>query len=181
MVTTVSRPGVTLLELVVALAISSFAILGGVVLLDQLTDSSKRIAQDSVHDATAGNGDRLLRRFLIDAQATTDTARRFRGDEHNAKYLSLCDTPSGWPERCRVILSIDSLPDTSAVIVETDRGDRFEVRRMLGVATFRFLDLAGQRDSLWVRQWETSIAPPGAIAVVVGVDTTVFPLGSVRD
>jgi hypothetical protein len=172
---------VTLLELVIALAISGFAILGGVVLLDQLTDSGKRITEDSMRDATAGNGDRLLRRFLIDGQATTDTALRFRGNEHTASYLSLCDTPSGWSERCRVMLSIDSLPDTSAVIAETDRGERFEVRRVFGVARFRYLDLAAQRDSLWVREWATSIAPPRAIALVVNVDTVVFAFGSVHE
>lgn len=173
--------GVTLLELVVALAISGLAILGGVVLLDQLTDSDKRITQDSIRDATTGNGDRLLRRLLVDARATTDTAMRFRGDEHNAAYLTLCDTPSGWPEQCRVTLSIDSLPDTSAIIAETDRGERFEVRRLLGAATFRFLDLSSSPESLWVRKWATSIELPGAIALVVGVDTTVLPLGSFRD
>jgi len=175
-----NRSGVTLIELIVALAITGMAILGCIMLLDQLNDSHERIRRQRTADASAGNGDRLLRRFLADARTTTDTAERFRGDEHNASYLTLCDTPSGWPESCRVSLTIDSLPDSTAVMAETNRDERFEVRRIAGAATFRYLDLS-TRDSSWVRQWATSIALPGAIAVVVGIDTTVLPLGSSRE
>jgi len=175
-----NRRGVTLVELIVALAITGMAILGCVMLLDQLNDSHERIHRQRTADASAGNGDRLLRRFLADARTTTDTAERFRGDERNASYLTLCDTPSGWPEQCRVALVIDSLPDSSAVVAETNRDERFEVRRIAGAATFRYFD-PSQRDSSWVRQWATSIALPAAIAVVVGIDTTVLPLGSSRE
>ena len=175
-----SRRGVTLLELIIALAISGLAILGCVILLDQVNDSHERISRERVVAATAGNGDRLLRRVLVDAHTTTDTAERFCGDEHNASYLTLCDTPAGWPEACRVTLSLDSLRDSSAIVAETSRDERFEVRRIPGAATFRYLDLSA-RDSSWVRQWATSIALPGAIAIVVGVDTTVLPLGSARE
>jgi prepilin-type N-terminal cleavage/methylation domain-containing protein len=175
-----SRRGVTLLELLIALTISGLAILGCVMLLDQLNDSHERIGREHVADATAGNGDRLLRRLLVDARTTTDTAERFRGDEHNASYLTLCDTPAGWPEACRVTLSVDSLRDSSVIVAETSGDDRFEVRRIPGAATFRYLDLSS-RDSSWVRQWATSIALPGAIGLVVGNDTTVLPLGPARE
>jgi prepilin-type N-terminal cleavage/methylation domain-containing protein len=175
-----SRPGVTLLELIIALAISGLAILGCVMLLDQLNDSHERMSRERAADATASNGDRLLRRLLVDAHTTTDTAERFRGDGHNASYLTLCDTPAGWPEACRVTLSLDSLRDSSAIVAENSRDERFEVRRIPGAATFRYLDLSA-RDSSWVREWATSIALPGAIAIVVGVDTTVLPLGSARE
>lgn len=174
------RRGVTLLELMIALAISGLAIVGGMMLLDQLKDSNLRIGLGSAADATAGNGDRLLRRLLVDAQAAFDSTQRFRGDEHNASYVTLCDTPSGWPELCRANLMIDSLRDSSAIIAETDRNDHFEVRRIVGAATFRYLDLSA-RDSAWVRQWERSITLPTAIAIVAGRDTTVLPLGSTRD
>jgi prepilin-type N-terminal cleavage/methylation domain-containing protein len=183
-----ARRGVTLLELIIALAIAGLAMLGCVMLLDQLNDSHERIVRDRAADATGGNEDRMLRRFLADAHTTTDTAERFRGDEHNASYLTLCDTPSGWPENCRVTLSLDSLRDSSVIVAEAKREEHlddhleehFELRRIAGSATFRYLDLSS-RDSSWVRQWATSIALPGAIALVVGGDTTILPLGSVRD
>jgi prepilin-type N-terminal cleavage/methylation domain-containing protein len=175
-----NRRGVTLLELIIALAIAGLAILGCVMLLDQLNDSHEHIVRDRVADATAGNGDRMLRRLLVDARTTTDSSERFRGDERNANYLTLCDTPNGWPEPCRVALALDSLRASSAIIAETSRGERFELRRVPGAATFRYLDLSA-RDSSWVRQWAMSIALPGAIGLVVGSDTTILPLGSARD
>jgi prepilin-type N-terminal cleavage/methylation domain-containing protein len=179
-----NRSGVTLVELIIALAISGLAILGCVMLLDQLNDAHARISRDRVADATAGNGDRLLRRLLVDAHTTADTADRFRGDEHNASYVTLCDVPSGWPEACRVTLSLDSLRDSTVIVAyiahDSSGDERLDVRGVLGPATFRYLDLSA-RDSLWVRKWATSIALPSAIALVVGFDTTVFPLGSARD
>jgi prepilin-type N-terminal cleavage/methylation domain-containing protein len=179
-----SRRGVTLLELIIALAIAGLAMLGCVMLLDQLNDSQVRIGRDRIADATAGNGDRLLRRLLIDAHTTADTVERFRGDEHNASYLTLCDVPSGWPETCRVNLSLDSLQDSTVIVADIARNansdERLEVRRVPGAATFRYLDLSA-RDSSWVRKWATSIALPSAIAFVVGIDTTILPLGSARE
>ena len=176
-----SRRGLTLLEMLVALSISGLAILGGVMLLDQVDDSDARIVEDSMRDATVANGDRLLRRLLVDAHSTTDTVDRFRGDERNASYLTRCDTPSGWSEPCRARLSVDSIGDSSAVVVETDRGERFEVRRVAGIGTLRYLDHSSDSDSAWVRRWTTSIALPAAIALVAWPDTTIWPLGSVHD
>jgi hypothetical protein len=173
---------VTLVELLIALAITGVAMLGGMLLLDQVNDSNRRISSDSVHDAESGNGDRFLRRLFADVRETTDTAQRFRGEERTARYLTLCDTPGGWAERCLALVSIDSLRDSSVIVAETDLGDRFEVRRMAGSATFRYLDPASPPESSWVRRWATSILPPAALALVVpDGDTTVLPVGSVRD
>ena len=129
-----NRRGVTLIEVIIALAISGLAMLGCIMLLDQLNDSQSRITRERAADATAGNGDRLFRRLLIDAHTTTDTAERFRGDEYNASYLSFCDVPSGWPEACLVRLSLDSLRDSSVIVADIVRGasvdERFDLRRI---------------------------------------------------
>jgi prepilin-type N-terminal cleavage/methylation domain-containing protein len=175
-----SRRGVTLLELLIALSITGFAILGGLMLLDQLNDSGTRIVADRTAGAKEGNGDRLFHRLLQDAYATADSEQRFVGDERNASYLTLCDTPSGWPERCRATITLDSLRDSSVVGVETSFDGPLVVRRLAGAATFRYLDLT-PRDSSWAFRWMTSISLPGAIAIVTATDTAIFPLGSSRD
>ena len=173
--------GTTLLELLVALAITGLAMIGGILLLDQVNDSDRRIDTESRRDARDSNGDRLFRRLLLDARQTSDTADRFRGDERNVSYLTLCDTPSGWPEECRVLLSIGARGDSSIIVAETSPFVRFEVRRAAGSAVFRYLDPTRARDSAWLQRWTPSIALPAAVALVGVSDTTVFPLGSIRD
>ncbi|HEY3554181.1 MAG TPA: prepilin-type N-terminal cleavage/methylation domain-containing protein [Casimicrobiaceae bacterium] len=176
-----SRRGVTLIELLVALAISGLALLGGLALLDQVQDGDARIATNSLRDARVANGDRVLRLLLADARSTTDTADRFRGDERNASFLTLCETASGWSEPCRALLSIDSVGDSSRIIAQDDRGDRQIVREVRGSTVFRYLDLSAAKDSTWIGRWSTSIALPGAIAVISSRDTTVLPMGSVHE
>lgn len=175
------RRGATLLELLVALAIAGLVMLGGVLLLDQVNDSGRRIDAESRRDAAENNGDRVLRRLLVDARPTSDTADRFRGDEQNASYLGLCDMPSGWPEPCRVLLSITSSGDSSAVVAQTTPGSQLELRRVAGQAAFRYLDAARGSDSAWLNRWMTSIALPRALALVTPFDTMLFPLGSIHD
>jgi hypothetical protein len=173
---------VTLVELLVALAISGFAMLGGVMLLDQVNAGSAHIDHDGNAGAEAGNGDRLLRKILADARVTPDTNTRFRGDERAADFVALCDRSRGWAESCRVSLMIDSMPDSSAVLLDLGDGASLSLRRFAGHAQFRYFD-ANARDSTWVRRWEKSIALPAAIGMVRegDSDTTVFPLGPSRD
>ena len=175
------RRGVTLIELLVALAIAGLAMLGGVLVLDAVRDSDRRIDAETRRDAVEMNGNRLLRRLLADARQTSDTANRFRGDERNASYLAMCDAPAGWSEPCRVLLSIASSGDSSFVVAQTSPGAQFQVRRVAGQAVFRYLDPRSSPDSTWVHQWMMSITLPAALAMITPIDTTVFPLGSVRD
>lgn len=175
------RLGVTLFELLVALTLAGLAMLGGILLLDQVNGGGRRIDAASRRDALEINGDRALTRLLADARPTTDTADRFRGDEQNASFLGLCDTPSAWPETCHVLLSITSGGDSSALVAQPGAHPAFEVRHVLGHAGFRYLDLARQADTAWLARWMTSISLPGAVALITPFDTTVFPLGSIRD
>lgn len=174
-----NRRGMTLVELLIAIAIAGLVLLGGILLLDQLRDSASRIGRDSAANATAGNADHLLRRFLADAHATSDSADFFRGTEHAATYVTLCDTDAGWRERCRVTLSLDSLSDSTLLVAETDRTESFVIRRIGGAARWRFLDVAS-RDSAMLREWAPSMSMPSALAIIAGIDTAFFPLGAGR-
>ena len=88
--------GFTLLELLASLALIGLATLGGVLLLRQIGDSAKRISRDSADAARAGNGARMLRQLLLDARASTDTTRHFRGDTRSIDFWSLCDAAGAW-------------------------------------------------------------------------------------
>jgi prepilin-type N-terminal cleavage/methylation domain-containing protein len=62
------RSGFTLIELLAALSISGLAMIGGILVLDQITDSTARIVRAGVIAAREGNGPRVLRQLLLDAR-----------------------------------------------------------------------------------------------------------------
>ena len=175
-----SRRGLTMFELVIALALAGTVLAVGALLLDELGDANARVFAQATPEATANNGARALDRLYADARPAADSSERFAGDSRTASYTTLCDTPSGWRERCRVKLMIESLADSSAVIAQSDRGDALTLERVAGAATFRYVDL-NARDTTWLARWSPSVALPHAIAIVAGADTTVLPLGSARE
>jgi len=174
------RRGFTLIELLAALAISGLAMLGGILLLDQVTDSSERIVRSGRITAREGNGPRLLRQLFLDARVTADSADRFRGDERSADFSTVCQNPGGWMERCRVSLGIDQRKDTSVVMVLFPNGEHLEVTRRAGVTELRYFDIVSPEAS-WLKRWAPSIAMPAAIGFTTGNDTLVYPVGVARD
>jgi prepilin-type N-terminal cleavage/methylation domain-containing protein len=174
------RNGLTMFEIVIALALAGIVLTGGALLLDELGDANARVFSASSAEAKTNNGARTLERFFADARPAADSSERFAGDSRTAIYATLCDTPSGWRERCRVKLMIDSLADSSAIIALSDRGDALTLGRVAGAATFRYVDLSA-RDTTWFVRWSASVALPHAMAIVAGADTTVMPVGSARE
>lgn len=172
--------GFTLVELMAAIALTSLAISGCVILFRQLEDEAIRIRVESASVARQGNGQRLLRALSRHAEATGDTALRFRGDERAVSFRSWCAVPSGWLERCGVLFVIDRGRDSSTVIAQLSTHEQLSLVSYAGVAEFRYLDLLA-RDSAWTRYWGESLRLPAAIAIVRARDTLLFPLGASRD
>ena len=173
------RRGFTLIELLAALSISGLVMLGGVILVDQVTDSSGRIVRSGLIASLEGNGSRVLRQLMLDARVTADSLDRFRGDERSAEFSTMCRRPGGWLEACRAAVGIDWRKDTSVVMASLSTGENLELARQPGVIELRYLD-AVVGDSTWLRRWALSIAMPIAIGIVSGSDTSVFSLGSTR-
>jgi prepilin-type N-terminal cleavage/methylation domain-containing protein len=174
------RSGFTLVELLAALSISGLAMLGGVMLVDQVTDGVARIVRRGRLTASEGNGPRVLRQLLLDARVTADTVDRFRGDERLTEFSTLCRHPGGWTEQCRVAIAIDRRNDTSVVMAAMPSGEKLEVMRRPAGAELRYFD-ATRGDSAWVQRWALSITMPVAIGVVTGNDTLIYPLGTARE
>ena len=174
-----SRRGLTMIELVIGLAIAGIVLTGGALLLDSLGEASVRVLSSSATDAATNNGARMLDRLLADARIAEDSSERFFGDARTASFTTLCDSPSGWRERCRIKLFIDSLADSSAVIALSDHA-ALTLARVAGAATFRYIDLSAP-DTTWLARWSPSVALPHAVAIVAGADSLVLPVGSTRD
>lgn len=172
--------GLTLFEIIAALSLAGFVMLGGRMLLDQLSDSGLRIGRESAEAAREGNGERLLRRLLRDAVVPPDSARRFRGDTLGMEYHGRCEASGGWLESCVVKLAVDLEDDSSLVIAELSARAPLVLRRLAGRAQFRYYD-PSRPDSSWVVSWGTSVSLPKAVGLLVAGDTLLFPVGPLRD
>jgi prepilin-type N-terminal cleavage/methylation domain-containing protein len=171
--------GFTLIELLAALSVSGLVILGGILLVDQVTDGSARIVRSGVLTTRDANGFRLLRQLLLDARVTADSLDRFRGDERSVELTTMCPGSRGWLAPCRATLDVDWRKDSSVVVARLSTGEALELLRRSGAAELRYLD-AISSDSTWLERWALSIAMPVAIAVISVGDTSVFSLGVAR-
>lgn len=178
---TADARGFTLIEIIVALSLIGFAMIGGLALIDQIGDSAGRISQAATLAAREGNGQRLLRRLLLDATPSGDTTKRFRGDAHSMELSTTCEVPAGWTEPCRATLAIDEGKDTSVVLTELSTGESYALRRQPGAVEFRYFNPT-PTDTFWVRQWSSNVTLPTAVGLIVGGrDTIVFPVSVARD
>lgn len=172
--------GFTLFELLASLALIGLATLGAVRLLDQIGDSAKRIGSESAQAARTGNGARMLRQLLLDATASTDTTRHFRGDAHSIDFWSVCDAAGAWVEACHVTLAIDAHDDSSAILAVYPSGETFTLRRQLGPLEFRYFN-PSVGDSTWRSEWRANVVLPTGLGVLAGTDTVVYRIGIDRE
>jgi type II secretory pathway component PulJ len=170
----------TLIEVIAALAVAGLVVLGAVALMGQTTDTTERIVVSGANATELGNGRRALRRFLREAEPSGDTLRNFRGDERSFDTMTRCTVSGGWSRACHVVISIDSLPDSSVVVALSDDGARMPLWRVSGVVRLRYFDYRSP-DSAWTRRWQTHATLPAAVGFLVGSDTGVIPVASSRD
>ena len=175
------RQGFTLLELIAALSLMGFVMIGGIMLIDGLNDSAARIGEDGKRAARDGNGQRLLARLLLDATSTTDTTKKFRGDSLSVGFWTSCEASGGWTAPCHVTLAIDQRPDTSAVLATLSTGESFSLRRQPGRAALRYYDPTSPNDTVWLNHWASSVTLPTAVGLVLTTDTIVYPVSIARD
>jgi len=175
-----SRRGFTLIEVISAMTLVGFVLLGGLLLLDQIGDSSARIARESRRLSSEGNGSRLMHQLLLEASLGQDTAGVFWGDPTNIALRSMCRTQNGWSEVCRIRFSIDSRRDSSIVTAELPTGTTYSVRRDAGKVEFRYLG-EPSAESSWFGIWSSNAVLPSAVGLVTEHDTIVFQVGVARD
>jgi prepilin-type N-terminal cleavage/methylation domain-containing protein len=175
------RRGFTLLELIAALSLMGFVMLGGIMLIDQLNDSTARISAEGKRAARDGNGQRLLGRLLLDATSTTDTTKRLRGDSLGLDFWTSCETSGGWMTPCHATLAIDERTDSSAILADLSTGGTFSLRRQLGLAQLRYYDPSAPTDTVWLKHWSSNVTLPAAVGIVLSNDTIVYPVSIARD
>jgi prepilin-type N-terminal cleavage/methylation domain-containing protein len=172
-----TRRGFTLLEVIAALSLSGLALLGASHLLGQLGDSRDRLRTETRRAAEVQNGSRLLRALVDRAEVGSDSSARFYGSSVETSFVSWCEAPGGWLERCRVTLELSTEEDHTIVRANLGTSDPLTLSRRDGRLAFRYLDAATPA-LRWRERWDVEIAMPAAIGLFGPRDTLVLRIGA---
>jgi hypothetical protein len=163
---------------VIALALGGVVLLGAHALLAELADEAQRLSQDAAVSDREENGERLLRALVGRLEVGTGQMAQFSGEPTAARFTTWCDVPSGWLERCDVVLAIDSLgPDERALVARyPDAGQTVLLRGVVQPGGLRYLNSAADGGE-WFRTWARGITAPIAIGVLFPHDTLIIRIG----
>jgi len=171
------RIGMTLFEVMAALAVAGLVLAGSRLLLDQLEDSGIRMEHARSDNARESNGRRVLAQLLSNAQSSIDTTDRFSGSSRSMTFPTECDVPAGWMEPCDAQIAIDSIGDSSVVFADLSTGEHLVLQRTSGHEQLRFGDVSRATEE-WLASWPRAATSPAAVALVGSVDTIVFDVGA---
>ena len=171
-----SRVGFALIEVVVALALGGVVLLGARMLLGELADGERRMAESAAVVEADANGERLLRTLLGRLDMGASDQLRFGGTPNLVRFSSWCDVPSGWLERCGVELTIEAKGDSGALVVRFNDGSEIPLRRGFRSGTLRYLNTPANGGE-WFRSWGTGVTAPLALGIILDGDTLIVRIG----
>lgn len=169
------RGGFTLLEVMVALAISGLLLLGARALLVQVGDAAEQIAGTAAEVDREANAERLLR-ALVGRAEQPRSGSEFVGTPQGVRFATWCDVPAGWQERCSISLGILRAGGAHVLALQAEGGEVMALRRGLADGHLLYLREPASGGT-WQREWSSSVAPPVAIGVVMDGDTVILRLG----
>lgn len=174
----VRRAGFTLVEMTVALMIGGMVLAGATAVLGSISAVGVAAGDATAvadHDA---NGARALR-AIVSSYEPADSSASFGGDPRRAWFDSWCPVPSGWLERCSVIIAIDSVSSKRAVVAVLSSGGAFALRTGFESGQLLYLRDASNGGS-WLTSWPSSLSAPVALGIVTDNDTTILRIGERR-
>lgn len=176
--------GFTLLEVIVALTVTSVILLGGRLLLERVSGLAIATSESAEAIDGAMNGDALLRSLAGRLEIGTGSSHHFGGDERSVHFTTWCDTPMGWLERCDAVLAFEMDGRAPALVahltplgVNADIGPRrLVLARGFRRGALRYLNdpAAGGR---WFIRWGEAVTAPLAIGVILDGDTSIVRIG----
>jgi prepilin-type N-terminal cleavage/methylation domain-containing protein len=165
------RGGFTLIEVVTALAIGGLALSIASALLSA-TSSQMALAAERADTADAArNSERLLRRLVGQMDFARGGDLPSLGTGEHLRFMSWCEVPGGWQERCSVDLTLPPLGDTiGGIEARLSTGERYRLLR--GRSVHRILLLGRiERGIIWVERWDGTGTLPEAIGIALMNDT----------
>jgi prepilin-type N-terminal cleavage/methylation domain-containing protein len=169
-------PGFTLIEVMVALVVSAIVLLGARAMLGEVGDAAARISVESGRLDTNANADHALRALVRNLDLGYANEAVFAGELRQVTFVSWCDTPGGWQERCKVEITIEKREGGDALVVHTPRSGAIVVRDHVRNGSLRYLTTV-YGGGEWIRSWGAGITAPLAIGIILDSDTLIVPIG----
>ena len=164
--------GFTLIEVLVAIAVTGIVIGGSAALVGAVADS-EREARSRTHAAVgAFNSERLLAELVGNLVPSEATEIALSGTRSSAAFRSRCMRAGGWMARCSVRLELLGAPPRLRLHLSREPAIQLEIaspRRLLYLT-----EASGRRT--FVTTWESSV-PPLAVGVETAADTLILPVG----
>ncbi len=171
-----ARGGFTLIEIIVALVVSSIVLLGARAMLSEVGDDALRIATQAQRVDSEANAERTLRALVRGLELSANDSAQFSGDERRVQFSSWCDVPAGWQERCSVALVIEKRRDGDALVIHASARAPMTVRARVRAGSLRYLSTVTAGGD-WIRMWGAGITAPLAIGIILDADTLIVPIG----
>jgi prepilin-type N-terminal cleavage/methylation domain-containing protein len=171
-----SRSAFTLIEVMVALALSGIVLLAARALLEATADNASRITEAAAVVDGDANAERTMRALVGRLEVGTLPGTDFAGDSLTAHFTSWCDVPRGWQERCTVTLGFERDSTGPALVARTSVGDVLRLRDGFHGGALRYLNDPSAGGS-WIHTWGTGITAPMAIGVMIDADTLIVRIG----
>lgn len=166
------RPGMTVLELVVAISILGLLIAIAGSVLGAIVAGGRGVERETARNDESGAATNALRVLL--ASARVDGGRAvFEGDSRAARFQSFCPDAAGDLRRCVVTLETDGRSQRGAARI----AQWTAVAVRVTVAAHSLAYLANEEQQQWYADWEATDRPPAAIAAVSGRDTVLLRVG----
>jgi hypothetical protein len=161
---------------VVALAVTGVVILGARAVLAQLGDEGARMAATAAADDREANAGQLVRDLLGRAEAPGQGGQGFVGDPRAVRFVTRCDVPAGWQERCQAEIGVVEVNGVPTVGLTLSTGEAVVLRRGFGRAVLRYLYDPGNGGT-WVSRWSSAFSLPWAVGIEVDGELTILPIG----
>ena len=174
--TTQHRNGVTLIEVMMAVALTGVAILCAGGILQQVQSVSSQVIESEAAVRAIDARNELLRSLVAQTVAPRDTSESFDGSGSRARFHTVCRKSRGWLEACQATLRVVKVGDTMSLYADVPEMPAIPVVRKADALSLLYLSDA--RDGgHWIPSWGSSIGVPGGIGIVRqlrGVTDTVF-------
>lgn len=182
-----ARHGFTLIEVMLAIALSAMALTAATMLLLGLSDRARQIDALTEREDREGNAELLLRTTVRNLDLPRDTTRALEGTPEEVRFRSWCDGEFGWPVPCAVRLHVRETSGGKALVLELGPdqpdgapeaiaagGTVIQLWAGLGAAGLLYLVDPGS-GGRWTDRWSDRTLPR-ALGVVGDADTLILPI-----